>query len=410
MNRIQFTCLILCITTIPGYNQLAPNNRVLMHENPDERVAGINNDLPTGFSETLDSVIHFEYVEGNPEPNISKWIYFSEVLERLDSVEQFYLDQILDYTSGQTVRYNYDEYGRISNVFKNSWNSRMEHLAILINEEYQYKTGEDFTRISNIEWRTLHDTSIVDFEEDYEFDVSDQLVDYSMTIPFDINPDTAHYQEEYNYDTNGLLANASSNLTEAGESVRLLEMQYQNVFNTFDLPTNIRQTSRLNSVGGWLNDGEIALFYDDQNRITVQTRARAVDTIFPLYERLNYTYDQYDNLISEVRYTSPDSINFQMADSILYYHTVEEEEEEEVDPETPEFILYPNPTNGILHIRSGIDSPSEIKVIDVLGKIHVTMNVESGVADIDLSAFPTGYYLIVLTSNSEYHTGKVLKY
>lgn len=408
MNRIKLTCLLLISVGISGYGQLTPDNRVAMHETLEERIAGINNLLPVGSSETLDSVIHYEFVEGIPDPNIGKWIFYSEELEPLDSVKQVYLDQMLNYTSGQTTRFNYDEYGRISDVFKNSWNSKMEDLAILITEEYQYNTGEDFKRVSNIEWRTSHDTSTVDFEESYGFNVSDQLADYNMTIPVDINPDTAHYQEEYLYDNNGSLAYASNNLTEAGESVRLLEMQYQNEFNTLDLPDRILHTSRLNEAGGWMNAGEIELFYDDESRITIQTHARAVDTVFPKYEKINYTYDQYDNLIREVRYTSANAVNYQMADSIMYYHNVVEEEE--VDPEASEFILFPNPTEGIVHIRSEIDSPAELRVVNVAGKILISRNLENGIADIDLSSYEAGYYFVILKSATEYYTGKVLRY
>jgi len=410
-NQIMYqrilTCLTLCVFAIPGYNQVVPDNKVPLHETIEERTAGINGFLPVSSSETLDSVIHFGYKNESAEADITRWIYFNDDQDRLDSVKQHYTDNTIHYTSGYTIRYNYDANDRVSNVNKNSWNSNMEGMAILINEDYQYQEGKAFTRTSNIEWRTLHDTSDVDFQEDYGFDLSGQLAEYTMTVPFEIDPDTAVYTEEYIYDTNGSLALARNNLSESGESISLREMQYQNDYSSADFLNSILLTQRINGEGGWLDAAEVDLFYDDLDRITIQTLTRSSDTLFPAYEKQNYTYDQYDNLIREVRYTSDDAVNYHIADSIMYFHTVTEEQP---PANQSGFILFPNPTHSNVHVRSDIDGPSILQVFNVLGQLLISENVENGMADIDLAPYPAGYYLIILKSPQEYYSGKVLKY
>lgn len=417
MYKLLITGILPGVFVLPCFNQYISNIEGIADAEHVECTAGITSFSPICSIETLDSVVHFDFT-GGANPNISsKYFYFDEN-SNLDSIRERYFDETYDYVSGYTISYDYDEAGRVSDVFKHSWNSSIEHLAILIEEEYEYH-DDFFSRLSNIEWRTAYDTSNVDVREEYTYE-ENQLADYTMFVPHEINPDNAIYKEVYNYDGVGSLSYMSKDLSEAGESLSLLETKYQNSYLEQNLPLLIHATSRINGEGSWEETGLFQFFYDEMNRKTMlaETKNPISD---PIYERHNYSYDKDNNIISEVRYVSSDSIQFVMADSIIYYHSLQEdeeveeeevEEEEELpeDPESLEFRLFPNPTAGLLHIRSGIDSPSTINIIDASGRIVITRRTDAGLADIDLSNFPAGFYIVTLNSSQGYHTGKVFKY
>jgi hypothetical protein len=257
----------------------------------------------------------------------------------------------------------------------------------------------------------------MDVKEEFVYDEKSQLIDYTMFIPQEINPDNAIYKEVYDYDTVGMLSYMSKDLSEGGERRSLLETKYQNSYKEQNLPWLVHTTSRRDGVGSWEETGRFQFFYDEMKRKTMLTETKALVSD-PIYERRNYSYDEYNNIISEVRYISLDSIQFEIADSTIYYHSILEKEEnkEEEFPEFPEspgsleLKLYPNPTAGLLHIRSEMDSPTAIKVIDASGRMVLSTGSESGVAEIDLSRYPSGYYIVTMTSSQGYQMGKVFKY
>ena len=427
MYRLTITSILLAKFVLPCFNQDASVNESFTNNELSEHTAGITSFSQIYPLETLDSVVHFEFTKEHG-PNIGTMFFYFDENAKLDSINERYFDQTHNYTSGYTIRYDYDTSGRVSNVNKSSWNSSIEHLAIDIEEEYEYEDGF-FRQFSNIVWRTAHDTSAVDVKEEYAYDEESRLADYTMFVPHKINPDNAIYKEVYNYDAIGSLSYESKDLSEAGESLNLIETKYQNTYKDENLPWLINATSRRDGTGAWEESGNYQFFYDEMERKTMQTESRALDSD-PVYEQRIYSYDQLNHIIREVRYTSTDSVHFQMADSIVYYHSSseaednegnedmnegegEDEGEEDEFPETPEqydFTMFPNPTDGILHIRSGIDSPALIRVIDASGKIVLTRNEDAGLADIDLSPYPAGFYIVTLSSIQEYHTGKVFKY
>lgn len=394
-------------------------NVIDTYDSDTEYSDGITSFTTTSSMETLDSVVHYQFKAQSQVPNIGRKIFYFDERRKLDSIKERYEDNYFDYTSGYTVRYNYDGTGRITEIFKNSWNNKIEHLKVLIHESYDYNESGTFTRISNIEWRTANDSSDLDVREDYLYDEYDQLDDYTMIVPPEINPDDAIYNIAYDYDSNGSLAYERKDLTEAGESKNLWETNFQNTYQEQNLPWMILATSRANGQGDWHNSGRMHFFYDDLDRKTMLTESKTLDAD-QVYEKRTYTYDQFNHVTQEVRYISSDSINFQLADSTLYYHSssevVEEDEEleeEEKDPGTTdpiEFNLYPNPTDGIVHVRSGVDVPAAISIIDASGKLVFARRYETGLADIDLSSYPDGFYIVTLTSQMGYLTGKVIKY
>jgi hypothetical protein len=421
MYRLMITGILPAVFLLPCFNQYLSYIEDVTDAGHVEYNAGITSFSPIYSIETLDSVVHFEF-SGEGDPNIGTKIFYFDDNSKLDSIKERFFDQTYNYTSGYTISYSYDEAGRVSDVFKSSWNSSINHLAILIQEKYEYD-NDFFRRFSKIVWQTAYDTSSVDVQEVYVYDDQSQLADYTLFVPHEINPDSAIYKEVYNYDSIGAISYMSKDLSEAGESLNLLEMQYQTTYKEQNLPWLIHTTSRKDGLGSWEESGLFQYFYDEMDRKIMLTETKDLVSD-PIYERSNYSYDKFNHIIKKVRYISSDSVRFEIADSTLYYYTspAEEEEEEEEEnleeeeeeiPDSPaslEFTMFPNPTDGVLHIRSGIDSPSAFKVIDASGKIILTRKTETGVADLDLSPYPAGFYIVTLTSIQGYHSGKVFKY
>jgi len=432
MNKTILISILLSVIVLPCFNQQLPESETIAFEENAECTSGITSFEAMCAMEALDSVIHFEFREDQQEPNVSSRYFYFDENSFLDSIVERYQDNVYHYISGYTARYTYEESGRVAGVFKSSWNDQIRHLFILIRETYNYDESGSFTRDSNIEWRTANDTSRLDVNEEYAYDAANQLSDYTMNIPREINPDNAIYKEAYQYDSIGSLSSESKELSEAGQRLNLVETRYQNIYREQNLLHWIHSDTRENEQGDWQHAEQLQFFYDELDRNTMRTKTTESNT-GPVYEKLLFSYDEENNVMKEIRYISPDSVHFQVADSILYFYTLaeaeeeeekededvedegeEEEEEEEEDffstPDPFDFKLFPNPTDGILHVRSGFDSPSIINVIDASGKVILTIRVENGVADIDLSPYPDGFYIITVTSNLGYQTGKIFKF
>lgn len=427
MNKPILISILLSVIILPCFNQQLPESETIASEENAECISGITSFETICSMEALDSVIHFEFKADHPDPNISSRYFYFDENNLLDSIVERYQDNIFRYTSGYTARYTYEESGRVAGVFKTSWNDQIRHLFILIRETYNYDESGSFTRDSNIEWRTANDTSSLDVNEEYDYDASNQLADYTMFIPREINPDNAIYKEVYRYDSIGTLASESKELSEAGERLNIVENRYTNIYKEQNLLHWIHSDMRENEQGDWQQAEQLQFHYDELARNTMQTKTRESDT-GPVHEKQLFSYDEVNNVIKETRYISSDSVHYQLADSILYYYALteaeeeekeEEDDEEEVEEEEDEFFstpdpfdfkLFPNPTDGILHVRSGFDSPSIINIIDASGKVVFSTRVENGVAEIDLSPYPDGFYIVTVSSNLGYQTGKVIKY
>jgi endoglucanase len=62
--------------------------------------------------------------------------------------------------------------------------------------------------------------------------------------------------------------------------------------------------------------------------------------------------------------------------------------------------IYPNPAHDILYISANVNQPVHLKLIDLLGEIHLQQNYIPGDA-LDISAFPRGLYFLYLYYNNE---------
>ena len=73
------------------------------------------------------------------------------------------------------------------------------------------------------------------------------------------------------------------------------------------------------------------------------------------------------------------------------------------------FNLSPNPTNGLMTVRSD-NTIASIEVYNVLGARVISQNVNSNNTALDLSALSSGAYLVRLTdSNANSQVKKVIK-
>lgn len=71
--------------------------------------------------------------------------------------------------------------------------------------------------------------------------------------------------------------------------------------------------------------------------------------------------------------------------------------------------LYPNPTNNILYFSSEYlaEGKKEIKIVDVLGKVHTNKTFEG--STINTSELATGIYFIKIKAKDNYFSGKFIK-
>ena len=54
--------------------------------------------------------------------------------------------------------------------------------------------------------------------------------------------------------------------------------------------------------------------------------------------------------------------------------------------------VFPNPTNGLVNIKLSTETPTEIDIFDLSGRIILSKTIEEGNNEIDLSYFMKGIY------------------
>jgi hypothetical protein len=73
------------------------------------------------------------------------------------------------------------------------------------------------------------------------------------------------------------------------------------------------------------------------------------------------------------------------------------------------YFFYPNPTKGILHLKSENNESLIYQVIGFDGKV-VAKGKFVGSTSVDLSSFSNGIYYVTITNNSWISTQKIIKY
>lgn len=70
-----------------------------------------------------------------------------------------------------------------------------------------------------------------------------------------------------------------------------------------------------------------------------------------------------------------------------------------------DFKIYPNPTNGLVYIKS----PEKIKKIIVYNSVGQQILRKENQSEIDLSSLPKGMYIVTVESENKVHTSKVIR-
>ena len=83
-----------------------------------------------------------------------------------------------------------------------------------------------------------------------------------------------------------------------------------------------------------------------------------------------------------------------------------------ISSQEEQFTVYPNPSNGIVNIRSSQPIGAavySIKVYNYEGKVIKTVALESEIQQVDLEAFPAGLYYIELSNEAAIYRYKLVK-
>jgi len=71
--------------------------------------------------------------------------------------------------------------------------------------------------------------------------------------------------------------------------------------------------------------------------------------------------------------------------------------------------IYPNPTNGIVNIKSVSALKNNVIITDITGKIIHNENYTDKIISINISNSPTGIYIIRISDGKTINTSKIVK-
>jgi hypothetical protein len=74
--------------------------------------------------------------------------------------------------------------------------------------------------------------------------------------------------------------------------------------------------------------------------------------------------------------------------------------------ETALFGIYPNPSTGIIRINT--ETPVQVSIIDILGKVVFTATDVTSETEINLSGFQKGMYLAKIAGENHVSTEKII--
>jgi YD repeat-containing protein len=198
----------------------------------------------------------------------------------------------------------------------------------------------------------------------------------------------------------------------------LAESWYSNTWNnganyTYTYDINHNQLSVIaqswNATFGWVNSSNNVKTYDASNNIifylnqywnTSNSSWRRAST-----SSNNYDINNFKKNITNKHYDSSNDVNISAEDStVYYYHSVVGLNELALKEKS--ISVYPNPSNGILNIRSS-NIINSIELYNNLGvlvsKPEIMYNNQ-----IDLSSLSKGMYFLKVSDGKQYHTEKVI--
>ena len=120
---------------------------------------------------------------------------------------------------------------------------------------------------------------------------------------------------------------------------------------------------------------------------------------------VEFTYDNSGNRITRT------VINLKSA-SLASGSEIEEKADKLLEDQVglQETLIYPNPTKGLLRIDfpSLVSQEAAIRVHDAQGKLIIQQSA-SGSNQVDLSAYPSGYYIMIIRIGQEKKEWKIIK-
>ena len=72
-------------------------------------------------------------------------------------------------------------------------------------------------------------------------------------------------------------------------------------------------------------------------------------------------------------------------------------------------IFFPNPVNDHLFVYAPVEQKYIITIIDLIGRIILIQKSESSTAELDMSQFSPGAYLVRVNSDKRIYQKKVIK-
>ncbi len=129
-------------------------------------------------------------------------------------------------------------------------------------------------------------------------------------------------------------------------------------------------------------------------------------------EAIDRNFTRWDNHIGESIWIEPDPIPQSYEEEIIYLKNWISERVAWLDEHIPgncdqdivynnnysshssDFEVYPNPTSGIITIRSNVDYPSDFRLFDVFGTVHYQGTIRQEQEFVDISRLPNNIYFL----------------
>lgn len=129
-------------------------------------------------------------------------------------------------------------------------------------------------------------------------------------------------------------------------------------------------------------------------------------------KKADVEYQSYGKIILKKGFKTAEGAKFLgiiiKEDDELSSTTVEPEMADVNNVETNNgFQIYPNPTDGMVHINSN-DVIKDINVTDITGKLVLEKKVDANNVDLNLSSAPQGVYSLKVTTETDSYVEKVV--
>ena len=71
--------------------------------------------------------------------------------------------------------------------------------------------------------------------------------------------------------------------------------------------------------------------------------------------------------------------------------------------------VYPNPFDNMIKIELSSTEKAQVIVSDIVGKVLINTTFENGNVDLDVNDLPKGQYVLMIKSNNEVRSWKLVK-